>query len=393
MKSLVLYNNKYESTKGFINSSVTKQQRINGEKRLQNISISEALNLKNQFNCFYILKEEASGKEFIFNSSKIAREGFAFRLKGFEYKIFYSFKEVYDSKGEYEILEKRLAGEGIDSVEYAIDEIRYEEIIRSFNNLINENIIEEFIKSTISLKLNETETAVFIGNLNNLIRYLHFNIDEKFKLNINDSVLLTKNEINFKQIRKFNSELDEYSESEIVQTDSIFNLFKFSKQGNFGEAASSYLIAKILFNVESVLNNNGELNKNNYLEKLHLKNYLKSYLKRSGKDEAGILENLNLIYVLIKIINQFENKDVNESRFSNENTFESIEKFITSLAGEIFLKLLEDKKVKEYEIPVAGSLGLLALGDIGVKMWREKRDAEKANSNKESENSNSKDNE
>jgi len=55
--------------------------------------------------------------------------------------------------------------------------------------------------------------------------------------------------------------------------------------------------------------------------------------------------------------------------------------------------MTQDKKVKEYEIPVAGSLGLLALGDIGVKMWREKRDAEKANSNKESENSNSKDNE
>ncbi len=55
----------------------------------------------------------------------------------------------------------------------------------------------------------------------------------------------------------------------------------------------------------------------------------------------------------------------------------------------------EQKKtgVKEYEIPVLGSLGLLALGDIGLKMWREKRDAEEAKEKEESENSNSKDDE
>tara|TARA_B110000285_G_C14868217_1_gene487883 strand:+ start:162 stop:347 length:186 start_codon:yes stop_codon:yes gene_type:complete len=46
--------------------------------------------------------------------------------------------------------------------------------------------------------------------------------------------------------------------------------------------------------------------------------------------------------------------------------------------------------VKEYEIPVLGSLGLLALGDLGLKMWREKREAEGAKIKKESENLNSK---
>ncbi len=30
---------------------------------------------------------------------------------------------------------------------------------------------------------------------------------------------------------------------------------------------------------------------------------------------------------------------------------------------------------KEYEIPIEGSLGLLAIGHIGLKLWREKRAA------------------
>lgn len=57
------------------------------------------------------------------------------------------------------------------------------------------------------------------------------------------------------------------------------------------------------------------------------------------------------------------------------------------------MKKEKDKGVKPYEVPAVGSLGLLALGDVGLKMWREKRDEEEAKEKKESGNSNSKDDE
>lgn len=57
------------------------------------------------------------------------------------------------------------------------------------------------------------------------------------------------------------------------------------------------------------------------------------------------------------------------------------------------MKKQKQTGVKEYEIPVLGSLGLLALGDVGLKMWREKRDGEEAKEKEESENLNSKDDE
>ena len=55
------------------------------------------------------------------------------------------------------------------------------------------------------------------------------------------------------------------------------------------------------------------------------------------------------------------------------------------------MKKEKDNKVKEYEVPVLGSLGLLALGDLGLKLWREKRDSEEEKEN--NSNSKSKDNE
>jgi len=54
------------------------------------------------------------------------------------------------------------------------------------------------------------------------------------------------------------------------------------------------------------------------------------------------------------------------------------------------MKKEQDIGVKEYEIPTLGSLGLLALGDVGLKMWREKRDIEAARQKKKSGNSKSK---
>lgn len=37
-----------------------------------------------------------------------------------------------------------------------------------------------------------------------------------------------------------------------------------------------------------------------------------------------------------------------------------------------------EKKIKDFELRPEGSLGILALGDIGIQKWREVRDADKS---------------
>jgi hypothetical protein len=54
--------------------------------------------------------------------------------------------------------------------------------------------------------------------------------------------------------------------------------------------------------------------------------------------------------------------------------------------------MAENKKQIPFEITPAGSLGLLALGAVGLRKWREIRDAHRANikkENKEDEQKNS----
>jgi hypothetical protein len=45
-------------------------------------------------------------------------------------------------------------------------------------------------------------------------------------------------------------------------------------------------------------------------------------------------------------------------------------------------KVLIGEGLKEYHIPVEGSLGLLALGAVGLKAWRQKRNSVNKNQQK-----------
>lgn len=51
-----------------------------------------------------------------------------------------------------------------------------------------------------------------------------------------------------------------------------------------------------------------------------------------------------------------------------------------------------DKENKEVPIPVSGSLGILAYGDIGLKAWRKVRDEAKSKEKKENNKKNEKNN-
>lgn len=46
----------------------------------------------------------------------------------------------------------------------------------------------------------------------------------------------------------------------------------------------------------------------------------------------------------------------------------------------------DKEQEKIYEVPEEGSLGLLALGDLGLKAWREKMAVEKAKEEKQKDN-------
>ncbi len=115
-RALVVFNNCFEQTTGWIKTSVGYRQ--NGEIRQS--SLSEGLNLSHQQNTFVVFRDHASGLEFIRSGREIADNGLLVALEGYKYNVFLDFREVEPSKlRPYDRLSAELNGRGTPSIERA----------------------------------------------------------------------------------------------------------------------------------------------------------------------------------------------------------------------------------------------------------------------------------
>jgi len=115
-RALVIFNNCFEQTTGWIKTSVGYRQ--NGEIRQS--ALSEGLRLSYQQNTFVVFRDHASGLEFIRSSREIADNGLRVALDGYKYNVFLDFREVEPSKlRPYDQLSDALNGRGTPSIERA----------------------------------------------------------------------------------------------------------------------------------------------------------------------------------------------------------------------------------------------------------------------------------
>ncbi|MFA8341557.1 MAG: alpha-amylase family glycosyl hydrolase [Rhodothermaceae bacterium] len=304
-RALVLFNNKYESTEGTINVSSKKLVKEGENKYQTEITIANALGIKDDVNIFYILHDHISGLEFIVNGQKIHQEGMHLKLRGFEYKVFTEIREVYDVFGDYEKFARHIGTEGVPSVEYSIEEMNLQQIVKSTYELINENNIRSFVKSFITDESNETETALTISNLNNFSRYLHFNIEQHFNFENNEKEILKANEKFYLAIKDVNRKFQDLSGNYRTFIKKGPG-FKLGQDCNYHENAFDFLISRALYNIQVMTSASEELTEENYLYKLHLDNHIKNILSHTGKAEQGIHESLNLICLLVELQKMFE---------------------------------------------------------------------------------------
>jgi glycosidase len=132
-KALVLFNNKYDSTSGRIMESAPKLYKHEGVSK--SITLSRALQLHPTEAHFYIVREHIAGLEYLCRGSDIDRQGFHWRLQGFEYRVFWQFREVYDTTGEFRELQQHLGGHGVPDMELALAGMRVSQVRETMEKL------------------------------------------------------------------------------------------------------------------------------------------------------------------------------------------------------------------------------------------------------------------
>lgn len=136
-RALIIYNNKYETAKGFIKTSARRLE--NG--RLVQKDLVDCLGLKKEDGYYYIFKDYASGLEYIRSGKELSDVGLYIQLSGFKYHIFLDFKEVYGTY--WERLCNYLSGRPVLSIEEASFELFLSPIHTPFKEILETREFKE----------------------------------------------------------------------------------------------------------------------------------------------------------------------------------------------------------------------------------------------------------
>ena len=127
-RSLVVYNNKFEQTSGWINWASTAD---NGKWNRKNIG--EAFHLHNDENFYLIFRNFIDGLEYIRNSGEIFEKGLFQDLGAFKYNVYLDFYEVEDDQEKrFQKLAIYLQGGGVSDIRVALKKVSLLSVLEPF---------------------------------------------------------------------------------------------------------------------------------------------------------------------------------------------------------------------------------------------------------------------
>jgi glycosidase len=138
-RSVVIYHNKYASTRGWIKTSAAYAvKQPNGEKKLVQRDLAEGLGLSKDINQFVIYRDHFTGLEYIQPNKKIWEDGLYIELDAYKTQVLVDFHQVQDNEWhQYNNLYEYLSGNGVPSIDEALREIFLQPVHRAFRELVN----------------------------------------------------------------------------------------------------------------------------------------------------------------------------------------------------------------------------------------------------------------
>lgn len=147
-KALVVFNNRYADSAGYIRVSVAK---LNKEtESLQQTVLTSALDLHTEQSYFTIMRDQMSGLEYIRNNFVLHEQGLFVLLKGHQSHAFINIYEVYDADGHWRKIHDELNGQGVDSIEEFYRETRYKKIIVVIEQLLNKENADRLLQTFLT---------------------------------------------------------------------------------------------------------------------------------------------------------------------------------------------------------------------------------------------------
>ncbi len=324
---LVIYNNKYENSTGWIKTSVPfdKKEENSDNSSLITKNLGEGLNLKNDSDFFVIFQDQITGMEYIRNCKDIHDHGIFIDIKSFKYHVFMNFREVYNSDQMYSGLSSFLEGRGVPNINEAIQEALLQSVHKASLSVFNHKLFDQVFNKNLSTK-NKQEK--FISDMSDsfitFITEIKTFTENKGSLDVvlNDIINILDINFNFDEIianYKLDSNTEYKSIIEIIQKNKKECVIYYS-----------WLMVHSLGKISNI-DDYVEISRS-WIDELYLGKIITEFGKNVGLDENQQIYVLDLVKILTlfhNISNTFnEEKLSTYSLVKNMLQHESIRSFI-----------------------------------------------------------------
>ncbi|MGH2594106.1 MAG: alpha-amylase family glycosyl hydrolase, partial [Anaerolineae bacterium] len=137
-RGLVVYHNKFASTRGWVRTSAAYAVKTgrDGDRALAQRNLGEGLGLRPGESDYTIFRDHVSGLEYIRDTQGLFEKGLYVELGAYEHHVFLDFREVRDNEWrQYAHLTSYLNGRGVPSIDEALHEIFLQPVHYPFKEL------------------------------------------------------------------------------------------------------------------------------------------------------------------------------------------------------------------------------------------------------------------
>ncbi len=132
--SLVVFNNKFVTAKGWVKRSSAYKDKGSGQLRQRDVH--EGLRLHGGDKHFVILRDHIAGLEYMRQSRDVQRRGLYFELEAFKYRVFTDIREVHDVDGSYQAIYDQIGWQGVPNLFDAKEDLRLMPLHQAFRGFL-----------------------------------------------------------------------------------------------------------------------------------------------------------------------------------------------------------------------------------------------------------------
>jgi len=156
-KTLVVYNNRFDQTDGWIKVSAAQLVRRENQRSLEQTTIAAQLTHSQRGQEYLIFRDQVTGLQYIRPCAAIAANGLHFHLNGYESHVFLDFRQVtVDEWHSYDRLYEMISENGVPDVEAALGAMLIQPILNAASDLLSPSHLQELI----SLPIPSAETTI-----------------------------------------------------------------------------------------------------------------------------------------------------------------------------------------------------------------------------------------